>query len=106
MSHGSDQPRASDHAAALARLRPYNFIAGSLHVAQAIAIVVLANDFSLPVRATYMTGPPGPEVGTQAVTLFHLGFAWAIAAFFGLSALAHFTVAGPRWASYQAQLRK
>jgi hypothetical protein len=88
----------------LARLRPYNLIAGGLHLGQAVAIVVLANSFALPVRATYMTGPPGPTVGNQQVTLFHISFAWAIAAFFALSALAHFTVAGPRWASYQEQL--
>lgn len=96
---------SSDAPGALARLRRSNVVAGSLHAAQAVAILVLANDFALPVGATYMTGPPGPDVGTQAVTLFHLSFAGAIAAFFGLSALAHFTVAGPRWASYQNQLR-
>ena len=90
----------------LARLRPYNLVAGSLHLAQAVAIVLLANDFSLPVGATYMTGPPSPNVGSQAVTLFNFRFAWAIAAFFGLSALAHFGVAGPGWSSYQAQLLK
>jgi hypothetical protein len=93
-----------DGSSSLARLRPYNLVAGCLHLAQAVAIVVLANSFSLPVRATYMTGPPGPTVGSDAVTLFHLGFAWAIAAFFGLSALAHLGVAGPGWASYRAQL--
>ena len=106
MSRSTDQPGTSEHSSSLARLRPYNLVAGSLHLAQAVAILVLANDFSLPVGATYMTGPPGPDVGTQPVTLFHLSFAAAIAAFFGLSALAHFTVAGPRWASYQAELRR
>lgn len=95
---------ARDRSSALAHLRPYNLVAGCLHLAQAIAIVVLANSFSLPVRATYIAGPPGPTVGRQAVTLFNLGFAGAIAAFFLLSALAHFSVAGPRWKSYRAQL--
>jgi hypothetical protein len=71
-----------------------------------VAIVVLANSFSLPVRATYMAGPPGPNVAHQAVTLFNLSFAWWIAAFFALSALAHFTVASFRWESYKAQLLK
>ena len=93
-----------DRSTPLARLRPYNLVAGSLHLAQAVAILVLANAFALPVQATYMTGPPGPTVGRQTVTLFDLGFAWAIAAFFALSALAHFGVAGPGWGSYQAQL--
>lgn len=95
-----------DRSAQLARLRPYNLVAGSLHLAQAVAIVVLANAFALPVQATYMTGPPGLTVGRQPVTLFDLGFAGAIAAFFALSALAHFGVAGPGWRSYQAQLTK
>jgi hypothetical protein len=102
----SETEEVPDRSSALGALRPYNLTAGCLHLAQAIAIVVLANSFSLPVRATYMTGPPGPTVGRQAVTLFNLSFAWAIAAFFLLSALAHFSVAGPGWASYQAQLLK
>ena len=68
--------------------------------------MVLAKSFSLPIRATYMTGPPGHDVGRQTVTLFNLNFAWAITTFFALSALAHFTVAGPRWESYKVQLLK
>jgi hypothetical protein len=85
-------------------LRIYNVIAGSLHLSQAIAILLLANHFALPVRASYMTGPPGPHVGRQIVTLFQINFAWAIFAFFVLSSIAHFIVAGPRWNSYQSQL--
>lgn len=93
-------------ASLLAGLRPYNLVAGCLHLAQATAIVVLAHDFALPVRATYMAGPPGPNVASQTVTLFDLSFVWAIVAFFALSALAHFTVSGPAWGSYQIQLGK
>jgi len=94
----------TDSSAEIAALRPYNLIAGCLHLVQAVLILILANSFALPVRATYMTGPPGPHVGQQPVTLFHLGFAGAIAAFFGLSALAHFFVVGPGWSRYEAQL--
>ena len=88
----------------LTRLRPYNFAAGCLHLLQAVVIVVLAKPFSLPVRSTYMTGPPGPTIGRQAVILFNLSFAWTIAAFFLLSALAHFFVSGPGWGDYQREL--
>ncbi len=105
MSASTATPERDARSPRLARLRSYNLVAGSLHLVQALAIVVLANDFSLPVRASYMTGAPGPGVGRQVVTLFDLGFAGAIAAFFAVSALAHFTVAGPRWASYQQNLR-
>ena len=95
-----------DSSVRLARLRPYNFAAGCLHLVQAVVVVVLANSFSLPVRATYLTGPPGPAAGHRVVVLFHLGFAGARAGFFALSALAHFTVVGPRWRSYQAELSR
>lgn len=88
----------------VARLRPYNLAAAVLHAAQAIAVVALANQFSVPVRASYMTGPPGPDVGRQGVVLFSVRFAWAVAAFFGLSALAHLFVAGPGWRLYRQQL--
>ena len=90
--------------AILSGLRPYNLAAAALHTAQAIAIVVLGNEFSLPVRATYMTGPPGPGVGRRGATLFSVRFAWAIAAFFALSALAHLFVAGPGWNAYKKHI--
>ena len=99
-------PASAGSRSLLPRLRPYNLAAAGLHAAQAVAVVVLANQFSLPVRARYMTGPPGPGVGQQTVTLFSVRFAWAIAAFFGLSALAHLFVAGPGWDSYKAQLTR
>lgn len=88
----------------LSGLRRYNLAAAELHTAQAIVIVVLSNRVSLPVRAGYMTGPPGAGTGTQTVTLFNVRFAWAIAAFLGLSALAHLFVAGPAWNAYRQQL--
>ena len=50
---------------------------------------------------------PAHQVRTSTardVTLFNLNFAWAIAAFFALSALAHLIVAGPRWTSYQREI--
>ena len=94
----------SNQEISIARLRPYNLTAGCLHLAQAALIIVLANSFSIPVRATYMTGPPGPSVGHQPVVLFSLGFAPAIAAFFLLSAAAHFFIVLPGWTSYKANL--
>lgn len=94
----------ADSSALLRGLRPYNLIAGSVHAAQAIAIAVLANSFSLPVQATYMAGPPGANVAHQPVTLFSVPFAGVIVAFFALSALAHFSVAGMAWKSYQSHV--
>ena len=75
-------------------LRRYNLIAAALHAAQAVAVLLLANGFSLPVTATYMTGPPGTPPGGPT-TLFDIRIAWGVAAFFALSALAHLVVASP-----------
>jgi hypothetical protein len=59
-----------------------------------IAILLLANDFSLPVTATYMAGPPGTPLAAPVV-LFDSRVAWGVALFFGLSALFHFIVSVP-----------
>ncbi len=85
------------------RLRSLNLTAGSLHLVSAIAIVALANNFSLPVVARYEAGQPG--IGKfQLVSYGSVSTALLVGLFFALSAIAHFTVAGPRQASYLANL--
>lgn len=81
-----------------------NLFAGVLHLLQTIAVVALTNDFSLPVVATYMAGPPGAEY-TDPVTLWSTPIGLSVALFFLLSAIAHFTVISPwRRAAYVAGL--
>ena len=92
---------------ALAKLRPFNLIAGLLHLASLVAIVLLANDASLPVKATYMTNAPGTGEFSEPVTLFDVNIGWAIAAFLALSAFFHFMVISPRmFPRYTAGLRR
>lgn len=76
------------------RLRVYNAAMGLLHAVQGVAILLLSNDFSLPVTGTFMDGPPGSGL-VRMTTLFDLRFGWAIAAFLFLSAAAHWIVAAP-----------
>lgn len=78
------------------RLRKVNVFAGILHFAQMIAVLALSNDFSLPINATYMSGPPGSTF-SDPVTLFETPVGLAVAIFLGLSALAHFIVASPQF---------
>ena len=78
----------------LVKIRRWNVIAGFAHLAQLIAILLLANDFSLPVTATYMAGPPGTPP-SDPVVLFDSRVAWGVALFFAISALFHFMVAFP-----------
>jgi len=69
-------------------------IAGFFHLTVAAIVLLLTNDFSLPVTATYLAGPPG-SIFTDPITLFDIPTGYAVAAFLGLSSLFHFTVASP-----------
>ncbi len=90
----------------VARLRSYNLVAAAAHLVQCVLILVLANDFALPVTASYMTGPPGGHEPRDVVTLFDLRTAWIVAAFFFCSAIAHLAVAGPGWTRYTTDLAR
>ena len=78
----------------LAGLRRYNLVAGVAHAVQAVAVIVLATDFSLPVTASYIQGPPG-TLDYEQVVLFDTSLAWGVALFFVISALAHAWIASP-----------
>ena len=52
----------------VSRLRRLNVIAGFFHLAQLVIILVLATDFTLPITAAYMQGPPGTPL-SDPVTL-------------------------------------
>ena len=88
---------------ALSRLRRLNIIAMLLHTLQAAAVVMLANDFALPVAARYMNGPPG-SAQSELVTVSELRTAWIVAAFLALSAVAHFLIAFPLRSRYETWL--
>ena len=75
-------------------LRKLNIVAGFAHLTQLILILVLATDFTLPITAAYVEGPPGTPASAP-VTLFNSPIAIGVALFFGLSALFHFLVASP-----------
>ena len=63
-----------------------------VHAAQAVLIVLIANDFSTPVTAVFQDGPPGQDSFGAQTTLFDLHFGYAIAAFLGLAAIDHVLV--------------
>jgi hypothetical protein len=77
-----------------ARLRIYNIVMGFFHAASGAAVVALSNDFTLPVTATFLAGPPGAALG-QPEVLFDLPLGPAVASFLFLSAIAHFTISLP-----------
>ena len=77
-------------------LRKVNIYAAILHAVQMVIVLALSSDFSLPITATYMSGPPGTTYA-DPVVLFNTPIGLTVAIFLGLSALAHFIVASPKF---------
>ena len=92
-----ESPKKTDGAVSAktaTKLRRYNVLMGTLHLAQAIAVLALANGFTLPVVATFMTNAPGVEP-PSVTSLFDFRYAWGVAAFLLVSAVAHYVIASP-----------
>jgi hypothetical protein len=84
---------AADLEARFRNLRIWNIVVGLVLAAQAIVIAALQNGFSIPVVATFMSGPPGTPVEAHPIGDFQLG--WGVFAFMILSALALLLIASP-----------
>ncbi len=89
----------------LSRLRISNAIMGALHAAQGVAVLVLSTDFTLPITATYLQGPPGSAPG-DPTDLFDLSVAGGVAGFLFLSALFHWIIASIGFSRYADQLSR
>ncbi|MFP5487378.1 MAG: heliorhodopsin HeR [Acidimicrobiia bacterium] len=78
------------------RLRIWNLSLAALHLASAIAMVVLSNGFRLGISSFWLGGPPGTDVADgTTVTVWEYPLGPAVAAFSFLSALFHLIVAVP-----------
>lgn len=87
-------------------LKKWNVAAGLVHFASLVAVLLLSNNFSLPVTATYMTGPPGSTF-TNPIHLFNNNVSYTIALFLGLSAFFHFLVSSKKlFTKYAADLKQ
>ena len=84
---------AGGQEARLHNLRWWNVVVGLILAAQAVLIAVLTNGFSLPVTATYMTGPPGTPA--KLTHLFNFPLGWGVFAFMAISAGALLIIASP-----------
>jgi hypothetical protein len=77
----------------LARLRVWNIVVGLALGAQAVLMAALTNNFSLPVTATFMSGPPG--TAPELHHLFNIATGWGCFTFLAISALALLIIASP-----------
>lgn len=80
--------------AALDQLRPYNLFMGLAHLIQAIVVLILSNDFTLPVTASTLTDAPGVADPVFEIW-FRLAIGPAVAVFFLISAVNHLLMASP-----------
>ncbi|HET7763058.1 MAG TPA: heliorhodopsin HeR [Phycicoccus sp.] len=77
-------------------LRTFNVVMGVLHALSGAAMVVLGNDFSLPVSTFALMGPPGTPLSEGMVNpVVDVPLAWAVASFLFLSAFFHLLIASP-----------
>jgi len=77
----------------LGRLRIWNIAVGLILAVQAVMIAVLTNNFTLPVTATFMSGPPG--TAPELFHLFDVPTGWGVFTFLAISAGALLIIASP-----------
>ncbi|HPM51197.1 MAG TPA: heliorhodopsin HeR, partial [Rhodoglobus sp.] len=102
-------PRTADEN--IRRLRPYNLVAGSLHLVQAVVFAViltrLTTQVTFGVTADYLAGAPGFPIPPERVDLFAVNVGAGVVAFLALSALFHFLISSPAFfGRYSAGLRQ
>jgi hypothetical protein len=76
-----------------------------LHLAQAVAVIVLAGDFAITVTSSIPEGPPGTGVGAPEA-LFDVPIGWAVAVFLLLAALDHLLTGTVARSTYERDLRR
>ena len=96
MTTASGNSRPSGMNSRFARLRRYNLVMGLFHLVQAALIFALSNDFTLPVRRSFLDAVPDTgTLDTVTVTVSNLRIGPLVALFLLLSAIAHMTVVSP-----------
>ncbi len=89
MTHSATVPTAAGVTTERLRdLRRWNIALTVLHLAQAVAMLVLTSNFAIAVIASFPGGPPGTE-GLSTETIFDVRIGWAVALFLGLAGLDH-----------------
>lgn len=88
------------------RLRRFNLVMGVLHLVSGGFMLLVSNDFSLPVTSFATNGPPGtPLADGEMVEAFSYPLAVGTAGFLLLSAVAHLFVATLGFSFYASELR-
>lgn len=88
-------------------LRRLNKTAFFIHLIQAILVLILSVDFSLPITGSFLELNPNTQsLELSTVTLFYIQLPYLIAGFFFLSALFHLVVSTKSFDAYIAGLKR
>ncbi|CAN5668053.1 heliorhodopsin HeR [soil metagenome] len=86
-------------------LRRDNLIVGLIHLLQVVVIVILSNDFSLPITESFLSGPPGLTESGAPEVIWDVPLGYAVALFLLLAAIDHLLMAAPGiWSWYSRNL--
>lgn len=89
------------------KLRTFNGIMGVFHLIQGIIMLILSNDFSLPVTRGFLEFDTLTNtLEPSTVTMFELRIGPIVASFLFMSAIAHFLIATVLYEKYVANLKK
>lgn len=89
------------------KLRTFNGIMGVFHLIQGIIMLILSNDFSLPVTRGFLEFDTLTNtLEPSTVTMFKLRIGPIVASFLFVSAIAHFLIATILYEKYVTNLKK
>jgi hypothetical protein len=78
------------------KLRIWNIFMGFLHLVQGLLIILLTNNFTVPITTSFLTfNPSMGKLWPETNVLVNLPFGIMVAVFLFISAVAHFTVSSP-----------
>jgi len=89
------------------KLQKLNLIASFLHLTQGVAVLVLSKTFNLAISGSYLAfNPLSQKLEPTTKNLFEISLPLLVAAFFFLSAAAHFIIATVYCKKYNLNLKK
>jgi hypothetical protein len=89
------------------KLKRFNLIMGVLHLIQGAMMLVLSNDFTLPVTRSFLKFDATTQtLNPASVTLFDLRIGPLVASFLIMSAIAHLLIATVLYSKYVSGLKK
>jgi hypothetical protein len=80
------------------RLRVFNVVMGTLHLTQAVALLVLSNNYKISGTTSFLSYNTATQsLGSSTKTLLYFPIGPMVAAFLLISSIAHFIMASPRF---------